>query len=96
MFDPKVWIILAVIVLLACVLIKSNNRENFVNFYNEVRSEGYPPLYNKFDSCGRHIMPARYLDYAPYWQPPDRERQMVGTEKPSDYDDEVIDRRWFW
>lgn len=97
MFDYKIILILIVVSLFILIFWKNIKVEKF---YVEAESEDYPqdyPLYPHFDKYGRHILPYKYLDYAPYWQPSDQKPQLVGPDNIRDaFDEDVIDRRHFW
>jgi hypothetical protein len=95
MMDAKICIILIIIIVIGLwfhMRLKENE-----HFYVEAPFTLDYPMYPEFDKYGRHILPKKYLDYGPYWQPPDRPSQFIGTESRQDLtDDDAMDVRPFW
>lgn len=58
------------------------------NFYEESLCLDNP-IWPYFDHNGKPVMPSKYLDYAPYWQP-------TKLEKEPDEFYGAFDRRKFW
>lgn len=96
MFDYKIILVLIVVSLFILIFWEHKVEKFYVEAESDDYSQDYPS-YPYFDKYGRHIMPNKYLDYAPYWQPSDRKPQLVGSDNIRDaFDEDIIDRRHFW
>ena len=95
------YIIILVIVIVLIVLYKKYIlTENFSTLYNPnfypEGIDGYP-YYPRFTPDGQeYIFPYKYVDYLPYYQPPNRIPQPIDEFKKSDFDDEFLERRDFF
>jgi hypothetical protein len=88
-------LVVVILVLIGLAFWSCPQKEGFL-YESPEPNLGYP-LYPKYDDYGRHIIPYKYETNAPYWQPPNRPRKLLGETSLSDLDkDDVLDHRRFW
>ena len=94
------YVLIIIVVLILIFLYSRKRTEGFFQinpvFWNEVRTE-FPPLHVETTEDGRYIMPNRYLNYGPYWLPPDRKPECISKTSYLDQnDDDILDKRKFF